>query len=173
MTIINGKDKKQALTVEEDYKAKRHIFSEYIVLNSYESIKRQMDQDESYKKKQAKEFHYPKPKNEVKDAKSPVTPNQELSEVIDEEISHERIFAEGRKYLKSLDNDKFKDSAEIESSIELTGECFICKKSKEEHEEKYLCTICYYDRSPNDKVNIECAAKCVACKDCIKESIVA
>ena len=51
MEIINRKDKNKALTEEEEYKAKSHIFSEYIVLNSYESIKRQMDQDESYNKK--------------------------------------------------------------------------------------------------------------------------
>ena len=35
MGIINGKSKQQALTEEEEYKAKSHIFSEYIVLNSY------------------------------------------------------------------------------------------------------------------------------------------
>ena len=132
-----------------------------------------MEQDESYKKRKAKEFHFPEPKCEVKDVKSPVSPNQELSEVVDEEISHERIFAEGKKYLRSLDKDRLRDSAEIDSSIELTGGCFICKKSKEEHEEKYVCTICYFDRSSIDRVQIECAAKCVACKDCIKESIVA
>ena len=108
MTLINQKAKGVILTEEEEYKARNHIFSEYIVLNNYESIKRQMGQDEAYqsKIKQARKPDIPKPKYDASEAKSPVSPNQELSEVIDNEDPDERAFAEGKKYLASLDKHK-------------------------------------------------------------------
>ena len=46
MTLTNSKDSKDELNEKEEYLAKNHIFSEYIQLNTYESIK-QMPQHTS------------------------------------------------------------------------------------------------------------------------------
>ena len=39
MTLKNSKDGKVELSEKEEYLAKNHIFTEYIQLNTYESIK--------------------------------------------------------------------------------------------------------------------------------------